>query len=123
MSGPQPHPERRRFVRQNLSIPLLVEPEPPETAKPSLFKGQIRDINNRGAYFRALGPFRIGQTLHLSLRVSATQSQKYSLEIRCEAVVVRTEPAPEDRNGMGVAVRILRFDAPKVTRSYAEWMN
>ncbi len=123
MSGSQPLPERRKFVRQNLSVPLLVGQEPPETAGSSLIKGRIRDINNRGAYFRAIGPFRIGQTVHLSLRVSATQSQKYSLEIRCEAIVVRTEPAAGDDGGMGVAVRILRFDTPKVTRSYAEWMN
>ncbi len=123
MPGEQPLPERRSFARQVMAIPVLVGPAPSETESLSAVTGNIRDVSNRGAYFWAPSSFRIGQTLNLSLEVPAKQGRSFNLEIRCEAVVVRTEPAARHSKAVGVAVRILHFDTPKVIRNNDELME
>lgn len=110
--------ERRIFSRQAMAFPVTVEAarRQAETGPAALEKltGITRDVSNRGAYFWAEGAFHTGQQLRVSLEVPPEQGRNYSLRIQWEAEVIRVEGNELGRPALGVAVRILRFETPKI---------
>jgi hypothetical protein len=105
--------ERRTALRRQLSIPVWIEKLPPQVNHPSLVRAQTRDISYRGAFLLAPAIFPVGQRLHLEMGVATDESQNLGLQIKCEAVVVRLQPALPPEVPSGMAVRIEKFDTPR----------
>jgi hypothetical protein len=114
--------ERRASARQLLALPAHVEVGASERGMESLVLGQTRNISNRGAYILVTATLQVGQRLRLTLDVPPQAGRGPGLEIPCEAEVVRVEPAGGGEPGTGVALRVLRFETPKVSAS-PPWVN
>jgi hypothetical protein len=109
--------ERRIFSRQAMAFRVTVEAarRQAETGPaPEKLTGLTRDVSNRGAYFWAEGAFHTGQQLRVSLEIPPEQGRNYSLKIQWEAEVIRVEGNQLGRPALGVAVRILHFETPKI---------
>ena len=85
------------------------------------FCGSTRDVSNTGAYLwcgqgaiSEQKPVR-GDRLHITLNVPPDEGRQWSLNLKCEAKVVRVESSPNQRE-FGLAVHINRFRIPKVVR-------
>ena len=112
-------PVSDRRARRRLLLALGVRVEPRRGARGasaahSAAVGRTRDISSRGAYFWCRERFDRGQSLQVTLEVPPDQGRNWTLEIQCEAEVVRVEPASPRQEQTGIAVRILRFAIPQV---------
>jgi hypothetical protein len=99
------------MVRQQMTLPVVVEIMTEQGRPTSRVTGWTRDLSSRGAFFWARGAFVAGQKLRLILEVESDSVYNGCMEIRWEAEVIRVEPEARE---CGVAVRILHFDIPKV---------
>jgi PilZ domain len=105
--------ERRTALRRELSIPVWVEKLPVQPHHPSLVRAQTRDISHQGAFLWVPPLFSLGQQLRLEMDVAPEAEQNLGLKIKCEAEVVRLQPATPLEKTPGMAVRILKFDTPR----------
>lgn len=113
----RPLPDRRARHRLPLALEVRIEPRcgaRGPIAAHSAIAGRTRDISSRGAYVWCGERFDKGQSLQLTLEVPPDRGRNWTLEIQCEAEVVRVEPANPRHEGTGIAVRILRFKIPQV---------
>ncbi len=85
--------------------------------------GETRDVSNQGAYFWAQGAFKVGQRVHLRLEVPPGQDRKFRLEVFWEAQVIRVEPDKPGAQQMGVAVKVIRGEPPKVLSDAPRWVH
>ncbi len=83
------------------------------------FPGSTSDVSHTGAYLICEQPSISqpkpgkGDRLHITLSVPPEQGRQWSLELKCEAEVLRVDSAPGQRE-FGLAVHIHRFRIPKV---------
>ncbi len=112
--------DRRTRRRLPLALSARIEARPGPTAPSGTRLAVVcrtRDISNHGAYLWSPQHFETGQFLHLTLEVPPDQGRNWTLEIQCEAEVVRVEPGIRQPEETGVAVRILHFRFQKVLSS------
>jgi PilZ domain len=105
--------ERRIALRRQMDIPVWVEKMPRQPDHPSLVRAHTRDISHRGAFLWAPAIFPLGQRLRLEMNVAPEGEQNLGLKIKCEAEVVRLQPASPPTTSSGIAVRILSFETPR----------
>jgi PilZ domain len=104
--------DRRLTLRRELETPVWLEALPRQPDCPSLVRATTRDISNRGAFIWVPPVFSLGQQLRMEMEVAPGPGHSVELKIDCDAEVVRVEPSVAPGNRSGIAVRILRFDAP-----------
>lgn len=86
----------------------------------AMLDGRTRDVSNGGAYLFCEqtpgcdGQLVAGALLLVSLTAPPDRGRQWTIDIECEAEVVRVEPPASGHQEYGVAVRILRFSMPKV---------
>ena len=105
--------ERRTALRRQIDLPVWVEELPSRIGRPIIVRGRIRDVSHRGAFLWVPPVFSVGQRLRLEMGVATGEDQNLGLQIKCEAEVVRLQPAVPPGHPSGVGVRILQFDAPR----------
>jgi PilZ domain len=105
--------ERRTALRRQINIPVWVEELPSRIGRPVIIQGRTRDVSHRGAFLWVPPVFSVGQRLRLDMGVATDEGHSLGLQIKCEAEVVRLQPAVAPDHPSGVAVRILQFDAPR----------
>jgi len=86
------------------------------------FQASTRNVSNAGAYLlcEPRADFQQipapGDRLHMTLKVPPDQGRQWALELKCEAEVVRVDPAAPGQRDWGFAVRIHQFRIPKVVK-------
>ena len=106
-------PDRRLALRRPMEMPVWVEKQPRNPGHPSLVRARTRDVSHKGAFLWAPPVLCAGQRLRLEMDVGPELGQNLGLNIRCEAQVVRVEPANPPERQAGMAVRILSFSTPR----------
>ena len=123
MPGHRQAVQQRKFVRQAIVLPVCVELTFAGGQHSARADGETRDVSNQGAYFRAQGAFKVGQRVHLRLEVPPGQDRKFRLEVFWEAQIVRVEAAKPGEQQLGVAVKVIRGEPPRVLREAPRWVH
>lgn len=114
---------RRSSGRQQLDLLVDIEYVSPGEGTPKYSVGRTRDISNRGAFILTVNPVAIGQKLNLTIEIPAATFPCASMEVRCEAVVVRHKTAGNSNSIEGIGVLITRFGTPYVGQAGRRWLN
>jgi len=94
--------------------------KPAKTATPAAAcEGEACNLSERGVYFRAREPVRVGERLEMYFTLPRELTGRAPEQVRCSALVVHVEESADDRGTTGIGAFVERFEPLMQPRNWS----
>ncbi len=97
----QPQQEKRATRRFALRLPVAVKHS---NGGVNEYSAETKDVSARGVYFYMDAALEVGRPIEFTLTLPPEITLTDSIRVRCKGRVVRVEPSPDARVGIGAII-------------------